>query len=101
MRFLLLDCSHTDNSAEKAVCTVPELRTLDLQIEQQSPALKTKLDAGNLELLADTGMPFLRERNNCSNETEIAGCVKKVLTERLNLLTRNWARPAPRPPLSG
>lgn len=102
MRFLILllpamlhavDCKHQENTVDQAICTQPELRALDQQIEQYSAALKARLTGENAALLADSEMPFLRQRNNCSNESEIPACVRKVLTERQDLLARAQADP--------
>jgi uncharacterized protein len=102
MRFLILlipailhavDCKHQENTVDQAICTRPELRAVDQQIEQYSAALKAKLTGENAALLADSEMPFLRQRNNCSNESEIPACVRKVLTERQDLLARAQADP--------
>ncbi len=102
MRFLILllpamlhavDCKHQENTVDQAICRQPELRALDQQIEQYSAALKARLTGENAALLADSEMPFLRQRNNCSNESEVPACVQKVLTERQDLLARAQADP--------
>ena len=102
MRYLLLllptllygvDCAHPENSAEKTLCSNPELRARDQEIGAQSAALKSKLSGENAAILADTEMPFLRERNNCSNQSEIAACLAKVLAGRQELLHRTQTEP--------
>jgi uncharacterized protein len=90
---LLLDCQHPENNVEKTICTRPDLLALDQQIEKESSALKTKLTGENAAILADSEMPFLRQRNDCSNESEIPACVQKVLTQRQDLLARSQADP--------
>jgi uncharacterized protein len=103
MRYLVLlilpallygvDCSKPENNVESAICTVPQLRALDQQMEKESATLRTKLNGENAAILADSEMPFLRQRNDCSNEAEVPGCVQKVLTQRVELLTRAKADP--------
>jgi uncharacterized protein len=88
-----IDCGAPENSADKAICSHPELHALDQQIEQQSSTLKTKLTGENAEILSDSAMPFLRQRNDCSNEAEISGCVQKVLAQRADLLSQALADP--------
>ena len=102
MRYLVLlllpawlhavDCKHQENTVDQAICTRPDLRALDQQIEKQSAALKSKLTGENAAILSDSEMPFLRERNGCSNEiSNVPGCVQKVLTQRRDLLARAQA----------
>ena len=83
-----VDCTHTDNSAEQAICSHDALRSKDQQIERTTAALRSKLSGENAAILADTEMPFLRRRNDCSNESDLAACLEKVLSQRLDLLTR-------------
>ena len=103
MRFLLLllistrlyaiDCAHPENSAETAVCTHPELRARDQEIERQTSALKAKLTGENAAILSDTTMPFLRQRDDCSNDADIPACLGKILSQRQELLNRAQADP--------
>lgn len=83
-----LNCAHPENSAEQAVCSHADLKTKDQDIERQTASLKTRLSGENAAILTDTEMPFLRQRNNCSNESDIPACLEKVLSQRLDLLTR-------------
>jgi uncharacterized protein len=88
-----IDCANPENSAERAVCTRPELRAKDQDIERQAAALKSKLSGENAAILTDTEMPFLRQRDDCSNEPDVPACLGKVLSERQDLLTRTQADP--------
>ena len=89
-----IDCKHQENTVDQAICTLTDLRTLDRQIEAESSALKAKLTGENAATLADTEMPFLRQRNDCSNQVDdIPGCVRKILTARLDLLNRTQQDP--------
>ncbi len=87
------DCAHPGNSSDKAICTHPDLRAMDRQIERMTTVLKAKLTGENAAILADTEMPFLRQRNDCSNQTDIPACVQKVLAQRLDLLNRAQSNP--------
>jgi uncharacterized protein len=82
------NCAHPENSAETAVCSHADLKTKDQDIERQTASLKTRLSGENAAILTDTELPFLRQRNNCSNESDIPACLEKVLSQRLDLLTR-------------
>jgi uncharacterized protein len=102
MRFILfllpsllyaINCGHPENSAEKAVCTRPELKAQDQDIERQSAALKSKLSGENAAILTDTEMPFLRQRDDCSNESDVPACLAKVLSGRQDLLNRTQQDP--------
>jgi len=89
-----IDCKHQGDTVDQAICTRPELHALDQQIENQSAALKEKLTGENAAILADTEMPFLRDRDGCSNEiANVPGCVQRILTQRRDLLTRAEADP--------
>jgi uncharacterized protein len=88
-----VDCKNPENSVEGAICTRQDLRALDQRIEQESVSLKAKLTGENAAILSDSEMPFLRQRNDCSNETEVVACVQKVLAQREDLLTRALAGP--------
>ena len=88
-----LDCRSPENSAEKTVCTTPALRAKNQAIERQSAELKLKLTAENAAILADTELPFLRQRNDCSNESDIPACLEKTLSQRQDLLNRAQADP--------
>src|SRR5438105_749414 len=88
-----IDCARPENSAEQAVCTRPDLRAKDQDIERQSKALKAKLLGENAAILADTEMPFLRQRDDCSNESDVPACLAKTLSARQDLLTRTQADP--------
>lgn len=88
-----IDCAHPENSAEKTVCTRPDLRAKDQDIEEKSATLKSKLSGENAAILADTSMPFLRQRDDCSNESDIPACLGKILSERQDLLNRAQADP--------
>jgi uncharacterized protein len=83
-----INCAHPENSAETAVCSHADLKTKDQDIERQTASLKTRLSGENAAILADTEMPFLRQRNDCSNESDIPACLATVLSKRLDLLTR-------------
>jgi uncharacterized protein len=83
-----INCAHPENSAEKAVCTRPELKAQDLDIERQSALLKSKLSGENAAILNDTELPFLRQRNDCSNDSDVAACLARVLSARQDLLNR-------------
>jgi uncharacterized protein len=94
--FLLLaiNCQRPENPAEKAVCTHSDLKGMDDEIARSTAALKSKLPAELGAILADTDLPFQRQRNDCSNdESDVAGCVTKVLKERLELLKRAESNP--------
>jgi uncharacterized protein len=82
------DCEHPVNSVEKAICTHPDLRTLNQQIEQRSSVLKSKLTGENATIFFDSQMPFILQLNDCSNEVQVPGCIQRVLTQRRDLLTR-------------
>jgi uncharacterized protein len=88
-----IDCAHPESSAEQTVCTTPSIRALDQDIERQTAALKSKLPGENAAILADTELPFLRQRNNCSNESDVPGCLTKVLSQRQDLLKRAQSDP--------
>jgi hypothetical protein len=89
-----VDCKHQGNTVDQAICTRPELRALDQQIEKESAALKAKLTGENAAILSDSEMPFLRQRNDCSNQLDdIPGCVQRILTGRHDLLTRTQQDP--------
>jgi uncharacterized protein len=88
-----IDCAHPENPAEKTVCTHPDLRAKDQDIERQAAALKSKLTGENAAILADTEMPFLRQRDDCSNEADVAACLGKILAERQGLLSRTQGDP--------
>ena len=88
-----IDCAQPDGPAEQTVCTHPDLKAKDDAITRQTAALKTTLKGGNAAILADTEMPFLRLRNDCSNESDIPACLSKVLGARQDLLNRAAAQP--------
>ena len=88
-----IDCASPENSVEQTICTHPELRSADSEIEQQTAALKSRLSGENAAILIDTRMPFLRERNDCSNESDIPACIHKVLAARSDLLNRAQSDP--------
>ena len=88
-----IDCASPENSAERTVCARPELKAKDEDIERQSVALKSKMTGENAAILADTTLPFLRQRDDCSNESDVPACLGKILSERQDLLTRAQADP--------
>lgn len=80
-----VDCAHADGPAEQAICAKPQLRALNQEVDRLTANLK--LTGENAEILADTQMPFVRQRNDCANhDPEIEACVQKVLAQRVELL---------------
>jgi uncharacterized protein len=90
---LLINCAHPENSAEQTVCSRPELKARDQEIARRSAALKAKLNGENAAILADTEMPFLRQRDDCSNASDIPACLDKILAQRQALLERAESNP--------
>ncbi|HEY3841587.1 MAG TPA: hypothetical protein VGL72_33685 [Bryobacteraceae bacterium] len=88
-----IDCASPENSAEQTICTHPDLRSADAEIEHQTAALKSKLSGENAAILTDTQMPFLRERDDCSNDSDVPACIHKVLAARSDLLNRAQSDP--------
>jgi len=89
-----VDCASPENTAEKAVCTEPGLRAMDQEIEHETALLKEKLSGENASILMDTRMPFIRQINDCSNQSEVSACLRKQLVERRDLLRRAHTDPA-------
>ena len=80
---LAIDCANPEEPADRAICGHPELRKQNDEIESLTAGLKAKA------IVQDTVTPFLRQRNNCSNETgDVAGCVQKVQSQRLAALRK-------------
>jgi hypothetical protein len=89
-----IDCAHPENSAEKLVCTTPDLHAKQQDIDRQSAALKPKLTGEDAAILADSEMPFLRQRDDCSNQDDVRACVARILSARQDLLHRTQSDPA-------
>jgi uncharacterized protein len=88
-----VDCKKPESRVESAICNVPELHALDRQIEKESAAMKAKLTGENAAILSDSEMPYLRLRNDCADHADPPGCLRNVLTQRVDLLTRAQADP--------
>ncbi len=89
-----VDCKHPENTVEQAICGRPELHMLDERIGQESATLKSRLRGENGAILSDSELPYLTQRNNCSNESEVLVCLQKVLAQRDALLTQAEADPS-------
>lgn len=94
-----IDCAKARAVVEKGICGDPTLVQLQRQVEDLTVRLKRQWSGKNVEVLADTEMPFLRLRNNCQNQSapavhrKVTSCVERVLGERLELLQEAQSSP--------
>ena len=90
------DCaSERLSRALRATCENMELLELTRRIDGLTEKLENTLTGAEKDALVDTEMPFVRQRNNCSNERDsVATCVTEILELRSQGLEATMAEPA-------
>jgi uncharacterized protein len=91
-----VDCSSARlGAAERETCASPDLIRLTAKVDDLTARLEGTLRGRDREALVDTEKPFLRQRDNCSNEgPNVRQCVERLLRHRLDALSAAATSPA-------
>lgn len=80
------DCSKASSTVEKSICSDPYLAIADHEMASIYKALYSRLSYDKQQQLKNEQLTWLKKRNACGKDQDIAACIRKLYRDRIEIL---------------
>ncbi len=84
------DCSKATSNVEKSICFDPYLAIADHEMASIYKDLYSRLSHDQQQQLKNEQNAWLKKRNSCGKEQDIAACIRKLYRDRIEILKNEF-----------